>query len=124
VAGHAYLMLGEPSYTAWAWIVVVCPPITLIGRRLTNLSTGRAPGDSNPAWGAAWLQFTGDLGVWLAVSVFVYELFRFDRHWWSANLFLLLFLIMGVLGGFMFTVRSVRRLVGVKRRVRTQTVRP
>lgn len=117
--GEVYLMLGPASYMAWAWIVVICPPITLIGRRLTNLSTGREPGESNPAWGAAWLQFTGDVGVWLAVNIFVYELFRLDQRWWELNLFLFLFLIMGVLGGFMFTVRSVRRLIGIKRTARS-----
>lgn len=117
-AGQMYLMLGRTSYAAWAAMVMVCPVITLIGRRLTTMSTGRRPGEPNPAWGAAWLQFTGDFGVWLAINIFCYELFRFDHHWWAENLFLFLFLIMGVLGGSMFTIRSVQRLVGVKRQVR------
>lgn len=118
-AGQVYLMLGPTSYRGWAAMVVVCPPITLVGRRLTTMSTGRAPGDPNPAWGAAWLQFTGDFGVWTAINIFCWELFRYDHQWWSENLFLFLFLLMGVLGGFMFTFRSVRRLVDIKREVRS-----
>lgn len=116
-AGQVYLMLGEVSYRAWALMVMLCPPITMIGRRLTARSTGLAPGTPNSAWGAAWLQFTGDFGVWSAINIFSWELWRFDHQWWSENLFLFLFLLMGVLGGFMFTFRSVRRLVGVKRKV-------
>jgi hypothetical protein len=118
-AGQVYLMLGPASYRGWAIMVTLCPPITMIGRRLTSRSTGLAAGDPNPAWGAAWLQFTGDFGVWTAINIFCWELFRYDHHWWSENLFLFLFLVMGVLGGFMFTFRSVRRLVAIKRQVRS-----
>lgn len=118
-AGQVYLMLGPASYGAWTLMVMLCPPITMLGRRLTARSTGLKPGDPNSAWGAAWLQFTGDFGVWSAINIFCWELWRFDHQWWSENLFLFLFLLMGVLGGFMFTFRSVRRLVGVKRKVRS-----
>lgn len=122
--GQVYLMLGPESYQAWAWLVVVCPMMTLVGRYLTGRSVGRQPGDPNPAWGAAWLQFAGDFGVSFAVTVCVYELFRFDSHWWARNLFLFLFLVMGVLGGMMFTIRSLRRMTGVKREVRQQEAGP
>lgn len=119
-AGQVYMELGPASYMAWTIIVMVCPVITMIGRRLTSASTGREPGAANPAWGAAWLQFTGDFGVWAAINIFAYELFRFNHCWWAENLFLFLFLIMGVLGGFMFTFRSVRRLASTKRHVRRE----
>lgn len=117
-AGHMYLMLGGVSYRAWAVMVALCPMFTLIGRRLTARSTGLHPDEPHSAWGAAWLQLTGDSGLWAAINIFCYELFRYDRQWWSENLFLFLLLIMGVLGGFMFTFRSVRRLVEIKRYVR------
>lgn len=117
-AGQAYLMLGPASYRGWTLIVTLCPPITLIGRRLAASAVGLQPGDENSAWGGAWYQFTGDLGVWSAINILAYELWRFDHQWWKENLFLSLFLLMGVLGGFMFTFRSVRRLVEVKRNAR------
>lgn len=120
-AGIVHLMLGSASYTGWAAINLVCPTITLIGRRLTTKAANTRPGESNSAWGAAWLQLTGDSGVWFGVNIFVYEVLRFNPHWWEQNLFLFLFLIMGVGGGAMFTFRSLRRLIGTKRRVRSQS---
>lgn len=115
-AGQVYLMLGPASYKGWAAINLVCPPITLIGRRMTSQAALKSAGESNSAWGAAWLQLTGDFGVWCGLTIFVYELFRYDPRWWAQNLFIFLFLIMGVLGGAMFTFRSTRRLIGTKRR--------
>lgn len=121
-AGQLYLMLGPASYKGWAAINLVCPPITLIGRRMTSQAALKSPGESNSAWGAAWLQLTGDAGVWFGVTIFVYELFRYDPWWWAKNLFIFLFLIMGVLGGSMFTFRSTRRLIGTKRRALRQNL--
>lgn len=111
-------MLGPTSYQAWLIMNLICPPLTLIGRRLTTLAVRKAPNEPNSAWGAAWLQFTGDLGVWLGVNIFVYEMFRFSAAWWLYNVYFTIFMLMGILGGSMFTFRSSRRLIEIKRAVR------
>jgi hypothetical protein len=116
-AGIVDDMLGQDSYHVWLAINIICPLLTLIGRRLTTLAARKAPGESNSAWGAAWMQLAGDFGVWSGVNVFVYEQFRYDVWWWREDIYIGLFLLMGVLGGAMFTFRSVRRLVSVKRKV-------
>lgn len=110
-------MLGPHPYLAWVLMNLVCPPLTLLGRRLTTISAQKPAGEPNSAWGAAWLQLVGDFGVWSGVNIFVYEMFRYDAMWWLKDVYVGLFLLMGVLGGSMFTFRSVRRLVAIKRRV-------
>jgi hypothetical protein len=111
-------MLGQTSYRAWLLMNFVCPPLTLIGRHITSRAAMKAHDEPNGAWGAAWLQLVGDFGVWSGVNVFVYERFRYDPVWWREDVYTALFMLMGVLGGLMFTFRSVRRLVSIKRSVR------
>lgn len=119
-AGVVDDMLGMPSYHAWLALNILCPLSTLIGRRLTTLAALKAPGAENGAWGAAWLQLVGDFGVWSGVNVFIYEQFRYDVWWWREDIYIGIFLLMGTLGGLMFTFRSLRRLVSIKRNARRE----
>lgn len=99
-------------YHAWLGVNLVCPPMTLLGRRLGVVASRRPAGHANPAVGAAWLQLAGDLGVWGSVNLWVGAMLSTD--WWMSNLFVAFFMGMGVIGGSMFTARSVRRLFHIK----------
>lgn len=111
--------LGPLYYVAWLLINLICPSLTLIGRRLTTLAAGVAPGRPNSAYGAAWLQLCGDSGVWGNILIYVAALI--DTGWWSQEIYTFSFLLMGVAGGAMFTARSVRRIVQIKRKERWQS---
>lgn len=111
--------LGRYYYDMWLIAALVCPLMTLIGRRLTTLSSRIRPGGSNPALGAAWLQLAGDTGVWGTVLVYVTSMLATD--WWTRELYPAGFLLMGVLGGGMFTLRSTRRIAQIERRNRVES---
>jgi hypothetical protein len=105
--------LGPNYYDAWVLINLICPMLTLIGRRLTTLSAKIEPGRPNPAYGAAWLQLCGDSGVWGNVLVYVSSMVM--TGWWAKEIYVFAFLMMGVAGGAMFTARSMRRIMQIDR---------
>lgn len=101
-------------YHAWLAMNLVCPSMTLIGRKLTTRSASVAPGEPSPALGAAWLQLAGDMGVWGSVLLWCGVMIQ--STWWHQNLFVAYFMLMGVLGGAMFTARSARRMIAIGRK--------
>lgn len=105
-------VLGRGYYDAWVLVNLICPTLTLIGRRFTTRAAMVRPGEQNFAYGAAWLQLCGDSGVWGNVLVYVGSMIATD--WWSKEIYVFAFLLMGVAGGGMFTIRSVRRIVQIK----------
>lgn len=108
--------LGRYYYDAWLAVNLICPPLTLIGRRVSTLAARSAPGEPNSAYGAAWLQLCGDTGVW--GNVLVYFASMLLTGWWMKEIYVFSFILMGVCGGAMFTVRSIRRLVQIDRRAK------
>lgn len=111
-------MMKPFIYHLWLGLNFVCPILTLSGRRLTRLAALQPPGKANPALGAAWMQLAGDMGVWSCVNLWMISLFQTD--WWKANLFVVFFMVMGVLGGAMFTARSLSRIIEIWHRDRVE----
>jgi hypothetical protein len=105
--------LSHHFYGAWLALSLVCPSLTLIGRWLTTIAAKREPGAPNPAYGAAWLQLCGDLGVWGNVLIYCASMILVGS--WLKELYAFAFILMGVLGGGMFTARSIRRLIQIRR---------
>lgn len=105
-------ILAPPIYYGWLLMNLVCPISTLVGRRIGQQVAGKEEGEANAGAGAAWLRLFGDSGVWNSVNLWMVVLFYTD--WWKANLFVVYFMIMGVFGGFMFTLRSIRRLAQIR----------
>lgn len=106
--------LGRPFYLCWLGLHLVCPWMTLLGRRIYAKAKTTAPGEPNGALGAAWMQFAGDGGVWGAILIYVFCLF--NTAYWGQAIYPSFYLLMGVPGGFMFTYRSFRRLRQINRR--------
>ncbi len=104
--------LGPPYYNAWVLVNLICPSLTLIGRRFITIAARKPPGTPNYAYGAAWLQLCGDGGVWGNVLIYVASMII--TGWWTKELYVFAFLLMGVAGGGMFTVRSARRIMQIK----------
>lgn len=111
--------LTKDTYTAWLGVNLICPILTLTGRNLTGRASHVEPGKPNPAYGAAVLQLVGDGGVWACINIYIASIIKAGT--WLQEFMCFIFLVMGVLGGGMFTVRSVRRLVGIERRNRQET---
>jgi hypothetical protein len=109
-------VLNPPYYDGWLWMNFICPMLTLLGRRLTTRAAHVEPGKPNSAMGAAWLQLTGDSGVWM--GVILYTTCVFNNGWWREHLYVVAFVSMGIMGGGMFTARSIRRLAQINRRDR------
>jgi hypothetical protein len=107
-------VMGHPQYQWWLGLNIVCPAMSLIGRRLTTRAGKAAPGEPNPGLGAAWMQLTGDAGVWFAIILYVWCVAA--TSWWGQGLYGAFFVLMGIPGGGMFTLRSFRRLLQIKRR--------
>jgi hypothetical protein len=110
--------LSKFHYSAWLAVNLICPVLTLIGRRLTLRASHVDPDEPNPAYGAAILQLVGDFGVWSCINIYIASFILAGT--WVQEFTCFIFLVMGVLGGGMFTVRSVRRLVGIERRNRRE----
>lgn len=105
--------LGNPEYKIWLTANIVCPLMTLVGRRVYRLAAAVPPGEPNSARGGAWLQIAGDGGVWAAICIYV--LCVFNTSEWGQGLYAVFFVIMGIPGGAMFTLRSVRRVREIKK---------
>lgn len=119
---HAYYVsgsLGRYYYDMWLMATLVCPSLTMIGRRLATRAAHTPPNKPNFAYGAAYLQLSGDIGVWGTILVYVTSMMITD--WWSKELYTFGFMIMGVAGGAMFTMRSTRRIIQINQRVRSET---
>jgi hypothetical protein len=107
--------LGPPYYEGWVLLNIVCPIMTLIGRRIFG-KVGRdtLPGAPNGSRGAALLQLAGDGGVW--GLILIYTACLINTTYFGQPLYVTIYFLMGVPGGFMFTLRSVRRVLQIKRR--------
>lgn len=104
--------MATPIYVVWLMMNLLCPLMTLLGRRIQRRTAVKRVGENNYGVGAAWLRLTGDLGVWWSVNLWTLVLFQ--TGWWESNLFVVYFMSMGVFGGFMFTLRSLRRLQQIR----------
>lgn len=103
--------LGAPSYHAWLLLHFICPPIALYGRYVydqTDLATRQKFG--------ARLQLIGDGGLWAAICIYVACLL--NTSYWGSAIYPSFYLLMGVPGGFRFTLRSWRRLQQANQRAR------
>lgn len=107
-------VMGHVQYLMWLGLNVICPAMTLVGRRLTKRAANMPAGQPNPAKGAAWLQLVGDAGVWGAVMIYVVCLLATTS--WGQGLYGAFFVLMGIPGGAMFTLRSLRRVSEIRRR--------
>lgn len=105
--------LGPGVYEGWVVLNLVCPLMTLIGRKLYNKSADIGEGKPNPAYGAALLQLWGDAGVWSAILI--YAGCFFTTFYWGEPLYATFFFLMGIPGGFRFTWRSWRRIRQIHR---------
>jgi hypothetical protein len=111
---HAHKIMHSLIYTMWIGLQMVCPVITLVGRRVSTKAAAAPAGAPNLSVLGAWLQFGGDWGVWVGVQLWTVSMFF--TPWWTHNLFVLYFMFMGVGGGAMFTLRSLRRLLAIRAR--------
>lgn len=105
-------ILGHPFYEGWCALNIICPMMTLIGRHIGVKAAGLAEGQANSGVGAAWLRLAGDTGVWGAILIYIVCVF--NTAWWGQGLYGAFFVMMGVPGGFMFSLRSMRRLMQMR----------
>lgn len=101
-------VIPHSYYQGWMTVVITCPMLTLVGKSLTKRAAKKGPDDANAAVAAAWMQFAGDGGVWGAILIYIACII--DSTSWGDALFGAFFVLMGVPGGFMFTLRSWRRI--------------
>lgn len=108
--------IGQWALTCWLVLGLACPVLALTGRVLTAQAAKAQPLQPNPGVGGAYLQLTGDGGVWATILIyFACWLSVFD---WGDPLYTTGYFLMGIPGGFMFTVRSVWRVRQTRRRAR------
>lgn len=107
--------LGPLVAAGWLLLTLSCPIIALTGRVLTYTASKAPPGQPNPGVAGAYLQLTGDGGVWF--TILVYFVCFANTFEWGQPLYTTFYFLMGIPGGFMFTLRSVYRLRQVRRRV-------
>jgi hypothetical protein len=98
--------LGSVAYTGWLLLHFICPPAALIGRRVYG--RGEDSGIRGTLYLGARLQLIGDAGVWAAICIYVACLI--NTAYWGQAIYPSFYLLMGVPGGFRFTLRSWRRL--------------
>lgn len=107
--------LDSPYYEGWLLLNIFGPIATLVGKRMTTTASGKEPHEKNSAVPGAWLQLTGDLMVWGAICIYI--LCVFNTQEWGRGIYGAFFVLMGVPGGFMFTLRSWRRIRQIRQRV-------
>lgn len=113
--------IGQWALVGWISLTVACPVLALIGRLLTNHAAKAEPLQPNPGVGGAWLQLTGDGGVWLTILIyFACWVNVFD---WGDPLYTTGYFLMGIPGGFLFTLRSIWRLRQTRQRARIIRIR-
>lgn len=98
--------LGEVAFSSWLLLHFICPPATLIGRRVYARGESEFRRDLKRL--GARLQLLGDSGVWAAICIYVACLI--NTTYWGDAIYPSFYLLMGVPGGFRFTLRSWRRL--------------
>lgn len=109
-------VMGSMYYDWWLALNIVCPILTQLGRYLTAKAARTPVGEPNPALGAAWLQFTGDFGIWCVVAIYLVCVAQ--TAYWGQAIYAIFFVFMGVPGGFLFTLRSWRRIHQIGHRER------
>lgn len=109
-------VMGWPWYQCWLGMNIACPAMSLIGRRLTARAALAKPGQPTLALPAAWMQLTGDAGVWFCILIYVACILVTTE--WGTGVYGFFFVLMGIPGGAMFTLRSLRRLLQIKHRER------
>lgn len=116
VSGPIQDSLGVIAYTLWLGLNIVCPVMSLVGRKLYAVGGNKSEGESNPAFVGAHLQLWGDFGVWMAITIYI--MCAFNDFISGSALYAFFYVLMGFPGGFMLTARSVRRLLQIRRRER------
>jgi hypothetical protein len=111
---HAERIMEPALYWFWVGLNLACPILSLVGRRMMSHAAHAIPGTPNLSITAAWLQLGGDWGVWISVQLWTISMFF--TTWWTHNLYVLCFMIMGLGGGAMFTLRSLLRLLAIRAR--------
>lgn len=109
----AETMVKPWLYNVWIGLTLVCPMMTLVGRHLMTIAQKIPEGQPNPAYPGAMLRFLGNLGVLVSVCLFTWGVFK--TAWWSHWLIVVGVMVMCMLGGLMFTIRSFHRVYEVKR---------
>lgn len=102
--------LGQVAYSSWLLLHFLCPPAALIGRWVYD--RGERLGKRDTLYLGARLQLIGDAGVWAAILIYVACLI--NTTYWGAAIYPSFYLLMGIPGGFRFTLRSWRRLRQLK----------
>lgn len=108
--------MGHPYYEVWLLFNIGCPTVTLLGRWVMSVAAEKGQGEANSAIGGAWMRLFGDMGVWGAIII--YTVCVITSGWWGQPLYAVFYVMMGVPGGFMFTLRSWRRLRQIGHRER------
>jgi hypothetical protein len=106
--------LGGWAYNGWLALNIVCPILARLGRRLTANAAKKAEGEANPGVAGALLQLTGDGGVFGAIVI--YFICFCSVFYWGMPMYTTFFFLMGIPGGFLFTLRSVQRWLEIRRR--------
>lgn len=100
-------VLGGWSYGGWLALNIICPIIARVGRHMTAHAATKVEGENNPAVMGALLQLTGDAGVFGAIII--YFVCFCAVFYWGMPMYTTFFFLMGIPGGFLFTIRSVQR---------------
>lgn len=108
--------LGPLPAGGWLALTLLCPVLSLTGRVLTGRAAKAEPDQPNPGVAGAWLQLTGDGGVWF--TILTYFVCWVNVFRWGDPLYTTFYFLMGIPGGALFTLRSSRRLIQIRRRRR------
>ena len=95
-------------YIGWLITNIVAPIFTFVGRYLFTRAANVSSGRPNSAYGAAYLQLLGDMGVLSAMLL--YSVYMVENFYYGEFLYTPFFLITGILGGVLFSLRSWRRI--------------
>lgn len=105
-------VMGDHQYIIWCWLNIVCPTLSLVGRWVYKRAAGKAPGENNASVAASVLQLTGDFGIWWTVNIYLICFIQTTEF--GSAVYGVFFCFMGFPGGFMFTLRSLRRLEQIR----------
>lgn len=99
-------------YDAWLVLGLAFPPLSILGRHFYERAAKAEEGNS--AYGGAYTMLFGDFGVWS--SIVVYVVCTIDTFWWGQGLWAVGFVLMGIPACAIFTYRSARRVIQIRRR--------
>lgn len=108
--------VSSTAIGAFIGLHLVCPVLTLAGRRLTKKTSKIPHGEPNPGVGAAMAQLSGDGGI--LGAILIYFACIVGSFEWGQPMYTTFYFLMGIPGGFLFTLRSWRRWRQIKKRGR------